>query len=127
MISRLKQNIIKITKIYYAGGLAASERPMMRQKWARWSCQFRSSRARCASIQTRSSKRTSMHIFGFSIWLVLRKRQWVSHRYGLFRRRLEKKEKEQREELRTAKKGNGVERQVSSGMRSVDAERGVPL
>ena len=63
MISRLKQNIIKITKIYYAGGLAASERPMMRQKWARWSCQFRSfkrtSRARCASIQTRSFKRTS--------------------------------------------------------------------
>ena len=38
--------------------------------------------------------------FDLSIWLVLRKRQWVSHRYGLFRRRLEKKEKEQREELR---------------------------
>ena len=38
--------------------------------------------------------------FDLSIWLVLRKRQWASHRYGLFRRRLEKKEIEQREELR---------------------------
>ena len=38
--------------------------------------------------------------FDLSIWLVLRKRQWASHRYELFRRRLEKKEKEQREELR---------------------------
>ena len=101
MISRLKQNIIKITKIYYAGGLAASERPMMRQKWARWSCQFRSSRARCASIQTRSFKRTSMHILAFQFgWYSGNGSKWVSHRYGLFRRRLEKKEKEQREELR---------------------------